>query len=350
MVKTAVLAITKNGISLGHTLKNVFQDYEIYAPEKFSDGSKVNWFSEKASVKIRDLFLENDVIVCVFSLGAAIRLLSPYLKSKKEDPAVIVIDDKGKFVISVLSGHLGGANKKATEIANKLDSIPVITTAAEVNKTIPVDLVGNEFGWKIDDDANVTKISACMVNEEKIGIFQDAGEENWWTTKFPDNVKIFKSIEELFKSNSQGMLIITDKILDEGIFEKSIVYRPQTLVVGIGLHQETTDEDIKRGVDKVFEKFSLSKKSISTFATIDGKKDVIGLLQISKQMSIPIESFSKDELSLIKTPNPSKIVRCFEGTSSVSEAASLIASKGELIVEKQKFPPNLTIAVARILK
>ena len=102
------------------------------------------------------------------------------MKDKKTDPAVIVIDDKTNFVISVLSGHIGGANELTEEIADKLGALSVITTAADVNKTIAVDLVGRKFNWKIEDDSTVTKISALMVNEEPIGIFQEAVNKNWY--------------------------------------------------------------------------------------------------------------------------------------------------------------------------
>ena len=133
-------------------------------PNKFSDGhTNVNWYSDNTSTKIVELFKSNDALVCLFSLGAVVRLISPHLKDKKTDPAVIVIDDKAQFVISTLSGHLGGANQLTNDIADRLGATPVITTAADVNKTIAVDLVGKDFGWKIDDDSNVTKISAFMV-------------------------------------------------------------------------------------------------------------------------------------------------------------------------------------------
>src|SRR3989338_10923792 len=127
--------------------------------------------------------------------------------------AIIVIDDKTSFVISVLSGHLGGANELTQIIAQKLDAIPVITTAADVNKTIAVDLVGREFGWKIEDDSTVTKISAHMVNEESVGIYQDAGKMNWWK-ELPKNVKIYHSLDEMKNSCSKGYLIISDIILE----------------------------------------------------------------------------------------------------------------------------------------
>lgn len=349
MERVSVLAITKNGIKIGLTLKELFPSWQIYSPIKFSDeNSKINWYSEASGDKIAELFKTNDALICLFSLGAVIRLISPYMKDKKTDPAVIVIDDKTTFVISVLSGHLGGANKLSEEIAEKLNATPVITTAADVNKTIAVDLLGRELGWKIDDDSNVTKISAFMVNEEKIGVFQDTGSKDWWSKKLPKNVTIYSTIEELKNSHSKGFLIISDKKIDEEIQRNSVVYRPPSLVVGIGLHWDTTKEKISEGIKSSLEKYNLSARSIAKFVSIKKKQDVVGLIDFAKEMDVPLEYFEKEELTTIQTPNPSKTVQAFEGTASVSEASALKSSGGKLIVEKQKFPPNLTLAIARI--
>jgi cobalt-precorrin 5A hydrolase len=349
MEKIAILAITKNGIEMALSLKKSFPDWQISAPSKFSDNNEmINWYDDSTSLKIVDLFQSNDGLICLFSLGAVIRLIAPHIKDKKTDPAVIVIDDKAQFVISVLSGHLGGANELSNHIAEKINAIPVITTAADVNKTIPVDLVGKEFGWKIDNDSTVTKVSAFMVNKEKIGVYQDAGEKTWWKKELPDNVSKYESFEDLKNSNSKGFLIISDQIFDDEILENSVVYRPQTLVIGIGLHWDTSQSTIRSGLESSLQKFNLSAKSIARFVSIKKEKDVKGLIQLSKEMDIPTEYIDREELATITTPNPSKTVQAFEGTASVSEAAALKSSRGELIVEKQKFPPNLTIAIARI--
>ena len=344
-----MLAITKNGVEMGLSLKNLFPDWQIFAPSKFSDENEmINWYDDSTSIKIVDLFQSNDGLICLFSLGAVIRLIAPHIKDKKTDPAVIVIDDKAQFVISVLSGHLGGANELSNNIAEKINATPVITTAADVNKTIPVDLVGKEFGWKIDDDTTVTKVSAFMVNKEKIGVFQDTGEKDWWKKELPDNVSKYENFEELKNSGSKGFLIISDQTFNDEILENAVVYRPQTLVVGVGLHWDTSKDTIKDGLLSSLEKFHLSSKSLARFVSIKKEKDVEGLIELGKEMDIPIEYIDREELATITTPNPSKTVQAFEGTSSVSEAAALKSSSGKLIVEKQKFPPNLTIAIARI--
>jgi cobalt-precorrin 5A hydrolase len=349
MEKTAILAITKNGVKIGENLKKIFPDWSIFAPSKLSNqNNEIVWYSEPTTNKIIELFKNNNALICLFSLGAVIRLIAPHLEDKKTDPAVIVIDDKMNFVISVLSGHIGGANELTEEIAEKLGALPVITTAADVNKTIAVDLVGREFSWKIDDDSTVTKISAHMVNEEPIGVLQDTGERNWYK-KLPKNVSIYESIEELKKSDSKAYLIISDKIIDDEISKESVIYRPPSLVIGIGLHWDTTKETIREGIMKSLEKFKLSSKSIAKLVSIKKPQDVQGLIDLGKEMEIPVEYIDREDLAEITAPNPSEIVKAFEGTASVSEAAAIKVSGGELIVEKQKFPPNLTIAIARIM-
>lgn len=354
MEKAAILAITKNGISIALTLKKHFPSWKVFAPSKFSNNAlNIEWFDDSAAAKVGELFKTNEALICIFSLGAVIRLVAPHMKDKKTDPAVVVIDDTAQFAISTLSGHLGGANKLTEEIANVLGAKAIITTAADVNKTIAVDLVGKEFGWQIDDDSTVTKVSAFMVNEEKIGVFQDAGERDWLVPKkeFPKNVTLYNSIEEMKKANCKGYLMISDKQIEEPeLLKNAVVYRPKTLVVGVGLHWDTTRETIKEGLDFCLKKFHLSEKSIARFASVKKEAQVKGLQELAEEMNISVEYFEKDELAHISIPNPSETVRMFEGIPSISEAAALSSSRGKLVVEKQKFPPDLTVAIARIPK
>ena len=347
MENVSVLVITKNGVKSGEKLKELFPNWNIFAPGKLSnENESITWYSEPTTDKIIELFKNSNALICVFSLGAVIRLIAPHLKDKKTDPAVIVIDDKTNFVISVLSGHIGGANELTEEISVKLNALPVITTAADVNKTIAVDLVGREFNWKIDDETTVTKISAHMVNAESIGVFQQTGNKKWYK-ELPKNVKIYDSLEELKKSNSKAHLIISDAVIDNELSQESVIYRPQSLVIGIGLHWDTSKDTIKEGIEFCLEKFNLSSKSIAKLVSIKKPEDVQGLIDLGKEMQIPVEYIDREELAEIITPNPSSTVKAFEGTASVSEAAAIKVSNGKLIVEKQKFPPNLTIAIAR---
>ncbi len=355
MSKTVVIAITKHGIEIARKLKTIMPEFDIYVPDKFNDGKDdVNWYSNSSAAEIGILFKSYEGLVCIFSLGAVIRLITPHMKDKKTDPAVVVIDDKSQFVISTLSGHLGGANALARLIASILNAIPVITTAADVNETIAVDLLGKEFGWVIDDDSTITKVSAHMVNENKVGVYQDVGERNWWSKDkpLPQNVYIVNNIDELDTEEYKAALIITDQLLDskyERLLQKSVVYRPKSLVVGIGLHWNTSKDDIMSGIQTTLKNTNLSFKSIKNIATINRKNTVKGLQEFLNEFIISVEYYDENQLSEIDVPNPSDIVKKFEGTTSVSEASAMLSAENKtLLVPKQKFPPNLTVAVAKV--
>src|ERR671925_810445 len=270
VTKMAIVAITRHGIAIARRIKQKIPEVEIYVPAKHSDGSSdINWFSEQSTQVISNLFKTHDALVCIFSLGAVIRMVAPHLIDKKSDPAVIVIDDRANYVISALSGHLGGANALARLVASYLGAQPVITTAADVNETIAVDLLGREFGWTIENFENVTKVSACMVNEEKIAIYQDAGEKNWWHATFPKNITFVESIAQVSLPQFKAGLLISDRVVsDPTIVRKSVIYRPKSLVVGVGLHWDTSKEMIEFGIKTVLRERGLSFQSVRNIASI----------------------------------------------------------------------------------
>lgn len=356
MESVAILAITKSGISTGLKLLGASPEWRLYAPDKFRGkyddrDNGVNWYAESTSSKIAGLFADSDGLVCIFSLGATIRLIAPHLKDKKTDPAVIVIDEMANFVISVLSGHIGGANRLAESAAGILGAQPVITTAADVKKTIAVDMVGLNFGWVIEDDRDVTAVSAMMVNEEKIGVYQDAGRHDW-CARLPANVTSYETLKELEDSDAKAHLIISDRIIRDCSKER-VVYRPPSLIVGVGLHQDTTAETITNGIRKACQDAGLSPISIAAIASLKKPVDVPGLSEAAEELNVPLSLLKREELADVSVPNPSSVVQAFEGTPSVSEAAAITAGGGtescRLILEKQKFPPDLTVAIVRLV-
>jgi len=350
---TAVIAITKHGIDIANRIMEKMPEVQVYAPIKYANSSihNINWFKEQTSQLVADLFKKSDALICIFSLGAVVRLIAPLVVHKKADPAVIVIDDKAHFVISALSGHLGGANSLARLVSSFFDGCqPVITTAADVNETIAVDLLGREFSWTIDNFENVTKVCAFMVNEEKIGVYQETGEKDWWQNRpLPSNVTIVRNLDDLKSSHFKGGLIISDKLIDDPlVLEKSVIYRPKSLVIGLWVHRDTSIDVIEDGVKNTLIKQGLSFSSIRNIESINREAGVKGLQDFSSRFTIPIEVYDRDEVGNVPVPNPSETVQMFEATPSVSEAASILSAKGDLVVPKQKFPPDLTVAVARL--
>ena len=291
----SVVAITKNGIRIAKCIKNNWPDAKIYVPRKYYEAiDDIQWFEEPTSQIMERLFKTSSALICIFSLGAVIRLIAPFISNKIYDPAVVVIDDKANFVISTLSGHIGGANSLATELSTFFEgSMAVITTAADVNQTIAVDILGRDLGWIIDGLDTVTQVSACMVNEMPIGLFQDSGERNWWPKKgLPRNVRPLLGLDDLKSEEFRAGLIITDRILkNEEISSKSVIYRPKSFVVGIGMHWNTTMEKIESAILHLFQENCFSIRSIRNLATIENKAQARGLLDFSRSYNIPIEFY-----------------------------------------------------------
>ena len=376
MERVAVLAITRGGLSTARRLIEAFPSWTAHAPAKLSDGAPgISWFDGPTPSRMGELFRGSDALVCLFSLGAVIRLAAPHMRDKKTDPAVVVVDEGARYAISALSGHLGGANELAARIGAAIGAEPVITTAADVKGTIAVDMVGRRFGWEIDGDSGVTRASACMVNCERVGLYQDAGRTDWWegagggggSGGLPPNVERFGSLADLAASGAAAMLVITDRIVDAALGPLTsgggapgpavVVYRPRTLTVGIGLHRTTSRDTVVGGIRDCLAAHSLSPRSVARLASMKKDPPAAGLEEAAAAMSVPVAYIDPDALSRVDVPNPSEVVRAFEGTASVSEAAALAAaaeaatnapgSPASLAVEKQKYPPDLTVAVAR---
>lgn len=350
MERVAIVAITRGGLATARRISPLHPSWEIHAPSKLDDGQGgVSWFGEPTPERVGSLFASTEALVCIFSLGAVIRLVAPHLRGKKSDPAIVVVDDAGGFAISALSGHLGGANALARDIAAGIGAVPVITTAADVTGTIAVDMVGRDRGWRIDGDGHVTRVSAMMVNGEAIGVWQGAGDRGALAGgPLPPNVTAYASMGELRRSGCAGALVVSDT-LDEPPPMPAVVYRPRSLVVGVGVHRDTPAAKILECLGGALRGASLSPMCVARLASVKKPAGVEGLAEAARSLGVELELVDRAELAAAGAPNPSRVVERLEGTPSVSEAAAIVASRGgALVVQKQKYPPDLTLAVARV--
>ncbi|WP_226528909.1 cobalt-precorrin 5A hydrolase [Metabacillus niabensis] len=353
----ALVAITKHGVAHARSYAEKFPYADLYYMKKFEQGDEdmrqIQLFDGTVRLLLPALFQQYKGIICIISLGAVVRMIAPLLIDKKKDPAVLVVDDKGQYVISVLSGHIGGANALTHEFAHAIDAVPVITTASDVQKTIPVDLFGAQFGWIWDCEEKLTPVSASVVNEEHVAIVQETGEKNWWMHKcsMPENLIIYPTIEEATKAKPQAALIITDRLIEaheEVLLEKGVIYRPKSIVLGIGCNRGTTMAEIELVIDETLSELCLSKKSVKAIATIDLKKNETGLLELTAKHNWHFVTYTPDQLNEIKTQNPSETVFKYTGAYGVSEPAALRYAKAkELLLEKKK-SGNVTISIARV--
>lgn len=237
-VRVVLVAITKHGAQQTATLARQMPAASICVAEKFAplmEGlhNPVRAYSGAFRDEMAALFADFDQIVFFVSLGAVVRLIAPHLKSKDEDPGVLVVDDAAQFVIPVLSGHVGGANAMAETVAAMLGATPVLTTASDVGKTIPVDILGRELGWKVEaPKINITRVSAHVVNGEPIAVVQEAGSPAWWNrpTPMPSNIHTFTRLEQVDLARFRAVLWITHAQVSAErwveLHERLVVYRP----------------------------------------------------------------------------------------------------------------------------
>lgn len=236
--RVALVAITKHGTGLARRLAPRLPEAEVIVAEKFAEQltgipNTVKPYAGAMSAQIAGLFAAYDQIVFFVSLGAVVRLIAPHLKSKDEDPGVLVVDDAAHFAIPVLSGHVGGANAYAEQLAALLGATPVLTTASDVGKTLPVDILGRELGWQVEaPKINITRVSAHVVNGEPVAFVQEAGAKNWWTrpTPLPANIHPFTRIEDVDLDRHKAVLWVTRREVPAALWEKLaerlVVYRP----------------------------------------------------------------------------------------------------------------------------
>jgi cobalt-precorrin 5A hydrolase len=176
---------------------------------------------------------EFDQVVFFLSVGAVVRLIAPHLRSKYQDPGVLAVDYAGRFVVPVLSGHVGGANAFAVRVADLLEATAVVTTASDVAGTIAVDILGRELGWRVEaPKINLTRVAARVIDREPIAFVQEAGSKDWWKGPgpLPENIRYFDRIEDLDLDTCGAVLLVTRREIPPDLRarlgERLVVYRP----------------------------------------------------------------------------------------------------------------------------
>ncbi|MGL5694793.1 MAG: cobalamin biosynthesis central domain-containing protein [Peptostreptococcaceae bacterium] len=229
--KIAILSITENGFKLGCKIKNALNEGHIYFikskinNDEFKDVSKIavddkniHFINKRLKVVVEEIFDKYEYIVFIMATGIVVRTIAPLVTSKFSDPAVLVTDEKGRNIISLLSGHMGGANEMTLKISNLLNSNPVITTATDVNEKSSLDMIAKKLDAHIDDFRDsVLQVNSMLVNDKNVGLYIDNQYKNIDTRGFIllDNSKELKEYltddEQIKKINLKTVVVITNK-------------------------------------------------------------------------------------------------------------------------------------------
>ncbi len=315
-----LIAATANGRRNAAPLADAWPDARLY--------------EGKAKEALHRAWNECDGIVLFLATGAAVRLIGPLLESKHQDPGVVTVDDAARFAVALCGGHDGGANVLAGRVAEALGATPVITTASDSLGVPALDSLGEKFGLRLEEDSDLASVGAALVSGEEVHLVSD---RRWPLGSLPENVVLAHEPEA-------PLIFISDRLLQTP--RPAVVYRPPSLVAGVGCSRGAGADEILDRLGLSLEEAGLSEKSVAALASIDVKRDEAGLLAAAEKLEVPIRFHSAETLAAVKTPNPSEVVREAVGTPSVAEAA-VIASGAEFVVEKRK-SANSTVAIGRL--
>lgn len=325
-MKIAVYSFTDSGREISSKLK-LLEEHEI--TEKSSDKFKI-------SKEIANDFYNFDAIVFVSSTGIAIRLVAKYIESKKTDPAIIVIDDTGRFTIPILSGHIGGANELAEKISRYLNNTPVITTASEGRGIEAIDLFAMRCGYEIESFESAKNIMTMILNNRKIAFYSETDEK-------PNNCDLIAS-DDFEDSEVDGWLIVSSRKIKTVKPQCRLI--PKNLNIGMGLRRGVSYETLYSVLEEVLSVNNLDIRGISTVSSIDIKGDEEGLLELVEKLGVELILYSGKEINELEADyEKSDFVKKNIGVYAVSEPCAILTG-GEVLVSKYK-RDGVTVSVAR---
>lgn len=346
--KIAFIAVTQNGKDLAINIKKILGEGDIYITDKLSNKTNKEIYKiieGRLSDFTTKLFKEYEILIFIMATGIVVRSIASHIKSKFEDPAILVIDEKGKNVISLLSGHMGGANEMTTYISRLIGANPVITTATDVNSKSSLDIIAKNLNAHIDNfRENVKDVNYLLVNKGKVGLYIDGNYKvdtrGFITIK---NIDEFHSLNDLDK-----IVYITNKDNINVEDSRLIKVVPRDIVIGMGCRRNTPYENINNALEDILKKYNIDKKAIRKIGSVEVKKDEQGIIKLSEILKVPFETISIEEIKKIEDKfEKSEFVKKSIGVYCVAEPVAYILSDKNLIVTKHKYK-GITFSIGRI--
>ncbi len=341
-MKVAVYGLTKGGSALAVALSEKM-DWSAFVKYGDAEGDRVTLLDRPIKQLIAEHFKRYDFLVFIMATGIVVRTIAPLIESKTTDPGVIVIDEKGQHVISLLSGHIGGANQFAKTIALAIDATPIITTATDLNDTIAFDVVAVKNDFIIANIGALMHISQAMINRDSVALYSSCRIKG----ELPDNVAVVESATQLTR---QYNVAATEQLLDVACKSGYLLHLiPCSLVVGIGCRKGKTAAEIEAALNSVLDQFGFDGRAIHHIATVDVKRDEAGLLQFCEAHNYALDVIARSRIAAIEADfTASPFVKQTIGVGAVAEPVAYLSSDcGERLVAKQRCG-GISIAIYRI--
>lgn len=331
-MKVSIIAFTDNGMEIAYKLSNSLSESNDVDFTRCGKGALSTWTEEH--------FSTNDALIFIGAIGIALRAIAPYIKTKTKDPAVVVVDELGQFSIPILSGHIGGANELALQISKDLGSIPVITTATDINKVFAVDTWAKSQGLHILNPECIKLVSSKLLKGESVHVKSDCPIQG----NLPKNVYL----NDLEDSNARYDVIISHKDLENECKNDTLLLVPQVITVGIGCRKDISFEAIEKSILNILKKENYHILAINALASIDKKANEKGILEFAKKYDLPFNTYAADELNSLEGDfTKSEFVKSVVEVDNVCERSAVMESNGELIRRKDTCNgAGVTVALA----
>ncbi|WP_455543222.1 cobalt-precorrin 5A hydrolase [Intestinibacter sp.] len=371
----AIICITQNGKNLALKIQKELKEGKIYFVKKNSD-NELQEFSNSSNNKIQEgteeleniirieeklkdfvptIFNKYRYIVFIMATGIVVRTIAPLVQNKFKDPAVIVADERGTNVISLLSGHMGGANEMTLYISHLIDSNPVITTATDVNNKSSLDMIAKRLDGHIENFRdNVLKINSMIVNNKQVGLFLD-GDYDIDTRGFKllkqdeiSKLDKFETEDEL--NNIEAVVVVSNKEKVDFQSKKIIKLVPKDIVLGVGCKKNMDSEHMQNSLKEFLHINNIDINSIKAIGSIEIKKNEQAIIDLANYLNVPFETFTVEQIAQVDyLYGKSEWVKKNVGVYSVAEPCAHLLSKGNMIIEKQIYT-GITFSAGRVNK
>ena len=320
-MKIAIICFSLTGWETGSRLKAGLESLDNIVTLEGKSRYLPKSIEENTGQWTEERFSDSDAVVFVGACGIAVRSIAPYVQKKTKDPAVLVIDECGKFVISLLSGHLGGANELTLKASEILGANPVITTATDLHNRFAVDVFAKKNGCKIFNMKAAKEVSAALLSGEKVGFFSDFS----WEGELPKG--------PVYKERKP--------------FKETVSIVPPAVVLGMGCRKGKDTKSVEQTAEKSLKEAGIYKEAVACLTTIDIKKEEEAFLAVSKEWGISFLTYTGEELLCVPGEfTPSSFVRSVTGVDNVCERSAVLGAEGGALIQKKAGDNGVTTALA----
>lgn len=340
----AFFVVTEDGKQIAKILREKLRRGTIYTtPQLYEEGTYA--IRPSLSVVTGEVFKTYDTLVFIMAAGIAVRMIAPYVQDKLKDPAVLVIDDLGRHVISLLSGHMGGGNQMTLEISEILKAHPVITTSTDVHHKAALDTMAKALDGYIDHfREQVRAVNYLLIHNKKVGFYKEDCYEvqdlrGFTPLKDLNNLEAFKKV-----------VCVTYKDKLEADMDVVVKVVPKDLVIGIGCRKETPIKLLEDSLKNFLESYNIDSHAVKCLASVEVKKDEKAIIALAGKLGVPFEVIETKEIAKVENLfEKSEFVKSQIGVYSVAEPAAYLVSNGNLWIGKHKYK-GITFAIGRIKK